>query len=200
MRKDISAFYGEDGRISILVYNKKNANKDSSKYTLNKAKADGALVMYRRKGESTFDFVERYINAVNKGSKTGLAYPIDESQDVYGIMHSVNAKNLFSEIFSTFNSMKESKLLIAEQSQDYGNRKFRYKKGSNSSKDYPFIRKFKSLLSSKFNSASEFKDFLREELKTIEISEFINLSTAEKFLPAVMTSVKTVRTSQRWTN
>lgn len=69
MRKDISAFYGEDGRISILVYNKRNANKDSSKYTFNKAKTDGALIMYRRKGESTFDFVERYINAVNKGSK-----------------------------------------------------------------------------------------------------------------------------------
>ena len=71
MRTDISAFYGEDGRISILVYNKKNANKDSSKYTLNKAKADGALVMYRRKGESTFDFVERYINAVNNDIVTG---------------------------------------------------------------------------------------------------------------------------------
>ena len=30
----------------------------------------------------------------------------------------------------------------------------------------------------------------------VKISEFINLSTAEKFLPAVMTSVKTVRISK----
>lgn len=187
MRKDISAFYGEDGRISILAYNKDNANKDSSKNTLNKAKTDGSLVLYRRSKESTFDFVERYINAVNELAKKGWANPIDENQDVYGIMHSVNAKNLFSEIFSTFNSMKESKLLIAEQSQDYGNRKFRYKKGSNSSKDYTFIRKFKSLLASKFNSASEFKDFLREELKTIEIlrkrkDDLSSYNISKKFL------------------
>lgn len=48
------------------------------KILFTKAKEDGSLVLYRRSEESTFDFVERYINAVNKLAKKGLANPIDE--------------------------------------------------------------------------------------------------------------------------